>query len=491
MLTNDQILDGIAQKSWDKQGQVPVPTEIDLGLFVSDALGASPPPTWLSEAIHRVRAVRVTVDETRYHGKGIGTQATLTDPKKSIHAERVVASFATPGQQTEQISLGIAELHTAFKNTRSNSPKAKHPLTPIVQAWQTEQPVPLYRGRLSVLPKTGVPTVIRHEANLPELSKLGAQEDFQLPLPLPHFARHYLGNGLAFPAFPLVLSDASGIPSRNRGQGAPVPLRMFVETLLSFDIRHRLHTTPMDFVLGEFMDWLWGPKQWRPSRHWTPFRQALLAIDRACFPMPNGFGWRAISLITNIPPLTFPGYATKLRFVVSLPKGSERGPMVNRHLLRRYGRASTLAYRAMLNLPYWWDHHISRNGKLSMSTRPEVRRSVEGYLLNARGKVVLERGEPVTSTYHRAAIRTGREEANPAMEKLPSSTKNDIILLTASRIPQSKQARYKAFKDGMQALKLMEADGIIALRAIDNGWRIEPRPPIREADPEWPEKSGG
>ena len=62
-------------------------------------------------------------------------------------------------------------------------------------------------------------------------------------------------------------------------------------------------------------------------------------------------------------------------------------------------------------------------------TLPVVRRNHAGYVVDARDKVVTERGAPTRRATHRRAVQTGDREANPEADRYPWLADRDLILL--------------------------------------------------------------
>ena len=121
-------------------------------------------------------------------------------------------------------TTGLADLHRKWKSIEK---RPKHPLGPLVRDWQDAQAVPVQReerkdaGILPVI-SGGLPTQERQRGQAMtgavgpatgNLALLEGPADLQVPL--------------------LELVDASGIPIRSKGRGAPLPMRILVNAILA------------------------------------------------------------------------------------------------------------------------------------------------------------------------------------------------------------------------------------------------------------------
>ena len=106
-------------------------------------------------------------------------------------------------------------------------------------------------------------------------------------------------------------------------------------------------------------------------------------------------------------------------------------------------------------------------------TRPIDRRNEKGEIVGADGVPILTaRGKPITNLYHDRVIAQGEREENPAADRYPVLSKNDLIAACMPKATDTKPRRLwekaKAYWEGM------EAQGIIRIKRERNGWRIFP-----------------
>ena len=150
----------------------------------------------------------------------------------------------------------------------------------------------------------------------------------------------------------LALADATGTPVTSRGRGAPLDLRLAVETFLGVAFEARAaESVRVAFTVRDLRDALF-PGGWtrrsgegRPD-DWARVTAALLRAQNRMIPIPGGGYWLPISL------QYWPGPAATLDDVVSLqvtiPPGAGAGPIIDRPALRKLGVVSGPRYRAYL-----------------------------------------------------------------------------------------------------------------------------------------------
>ena len=186
-----------------------------------------------------------------------------------------------------------------------------------------------------------------------------------------------------------------------------------------------------------------------------------------------------------------------LPLIIRYPDGVlGNGPMIDVHRMRRYGLVSASKWRAWIRLHYLWDTAKQRNGGYSIyATIPKVKRNNKGYLLDARGNIIMtgdpyknkkgrwavQKGnKPQKKWYHPYAIHIG-EDRNPQCDKIPVLTDNQLVALFFD----DKTVDNSTFRDrkrqAIDNLMDFESDGVVIVErdAIDTkrgvkGWRIIP-----------------
>ena len=363
----------------------------------------------------------------------------------------------------------INEVHGIWREHGAGS-NVRHPYEPLVRDWQESAPVPAaWDGRDNpVLP--GPLATVRYEQpadgdqiHLPfDWDALGAvavgDPDDQAWLP-----------GLApepsglVPSLPLILWDAAGGMSLARGRGAPLALRLWVEAMLAVPSGERhWHATRVTCRLRDLVEGLWPNGSYRRSKDLPKLIRALRLVDQARVPWDSGRSlWRTVSL-TSVP-RDMRALDTPIVFDVSLPPGSGQGPLIHRPTLRRYGVESAPAYRAYLSLCWYWDRYGTVNGSMIGATRPEVRRNEAGYVLDARGNVVTEHGEPTRRATHLKAVHTGKREPNPAVTQYPVLSADDLVRMCYPDVATGDSARKMQGLRARETLEVMQCDGVVRL----------------------------
>ena len=165
------------------------------------------------------------------------------------------------------------------------------------------------------------------------------------------------------PALPLRLYDLgmSNIERKRAGPAAPLPLRIFIESILAVRLEDRKshHPITIEMLFREFLKKLYpGNRLPKPSEYWLRLHRAREALESFDARIPwrdEETGRGALRQVVTLP--DFPTSCAALNDVISvrvdLPPGSEIGPAVSPELAK-WGLKSAAAYRALLNLAYWW-----------------------------------------------------------------------------------------------------------------------------------------
>ena len=226
----------------------------------------------------------------------------------------------------------------------------------------------LYAG----LPRPGRANINRTDRILPARLAMVDHADRragQLFTPAAH-AVERSGEGLKFPGFglertritpalPLALYDLGGGPSMERGHGAPLALRLWVESILAVGLTDRANPWPtvLEIPLRDLLRKLYpSARRPRPNEYWPRLMQAVEILDSTRIPWEDPEtgkgGLQRIVNVSSIP--RGPGKLDDaVRIIVDLPPGSGKGPVVSPHLAR-YGVRSAPLYRGLLNLAYQW-----------------------------------------------------------------------------------------------------------------------------------------
>ena len=161
------------------------------------------------------------------------------------------------------------------------------------------------------------------------------------------------------PALPLALYDIGGGSSMERGRGAPLALRLWVESILAVGLTDRANPWPtvLEIPLRDLLAKLYpGKRRPKPNEYWPLLMQAVEILDSTRIPWEDPEtgkgGLQRIVNVSSIP--RGPGKLDDaVRIIVDLPPGSGKGPAVSPNL-NRYGVQSAPLYRGLLNLAYLW-----------------------------------------------------------------------------------------------------------------------------------------
>ena len=153
----------------------------------------------------------------------------------------------------------------------------------------------------------------------------------------------------------LELADRAGVVSMAKGRGAPLALRLTVESVLSVSHELRdMESVRIVLTVGELMAAL-KPRNRAMFRDsgsrpgdWDRVRTALMEANERWIPWNNGGRWWLLRLRAE------PGHRPRLTdpvvMEVALPPGSGSGPVIDRPALRAAGVRSGPEYRALLGV---------------------------------------------------------------------------------------------------------------------------------------------
>ena len=167
-------------------------------------------------------------------------------------------------------------------------------------------------------------------------------------------------DGAPSPALPLALYDLGGGPNDGKGEGAPLALRIFVESILALLQEDRDgRRKEIEVPLREFLSWIsidTPDALRRQSRYLDQVKRAIEALDSAWIPIYNPttkeHRIERVVLVQGLP-TGRRALDKPVMIYVTLPPGSENGPMIP-PTLRSWGKKSAGAYRLLLNLFYRW-----------------------------------------------------------------------------------------------------------------------------------------
>lgn len=188
-------------------------------------------------------------------------------------------------------------LHLVWRDGRQHDATLRHPLAPIVAAWQAQPPTvePDTRADRRIMPALRVtgPAPERDRGRLFGGLHDGRRPDPDATLPLfPELEpeRHRV---------PLLeVCDVAGVPLRSRGRGAPIEARLIVRGgLLMIRPEHRgMETVRLAVTVGELLDGLYPTGPRRLSQHWPTIEDALLRARNFTVTDAAGGRWFPMAL---------------------------------------------------------------------------------------------------------------------------------------------------------------------------------------------------
>lgn len=262
------------------------------------------------------------------------------------------------GNQNAYSMVEASQAHYDWVRAR---PQPEHPLTPLVAAWLTRpRPVkhnergdPLFPASIMMLSDDD-PRRERLGFTLP--ARVSPEGDY-----LPGLAPGEIAAEPTTPALPLQLYDLGQGPARTPGKGAPLALRIFVDTMIATkptdrDLKDGRPLLLPPVRLRQYLHHLYpSTNSWRKGRHLRAFLDALDAVHncRIAYTLPDGSGVaRNIVTVVDRP---VRGLDDWVRFFVNLPPKSARGFMTDRKALVTSGANHAIAYRLFLSLSAHWN----------------------------------------------------------------------------------------------------------------------------------------
>ena len=400
------------------------------------------------------------------------------------------------------IDSDIESLHDLWRDMGQQEP---HPLNSLVRAWQRRHlPLIADRRRRGIMPSS----LTKPTDSIDRLPSLTPPEELGIVIPpvqdyLPRL--HPDDDKRKLPSL-LALFDAATDHLVMRG-GAYLSLAIFVEALLSVPRDAPLGLGRVGPVtIGEIAeDWLqWNPAHYRPNRAGTgiALRRALGKVHNLGVPVGNRGGWYFPLMVRGVEGMR---WNDRVAFLAEILGDAHVGPAVDRRVLRELRKRSAPAYRGYLSLCFDWDYYAGHRGKLPLPTRPEVLRDpATEVLLNADGTPILgtvikdDNGRPRKDqggNYIAAgsmpakawndprAVRTGRREPNPEIQRYRVYEIDDLVRLCYPvTVYNDQNTRRQARLMARRAIEVIEEKGgcIIEPLAPRGGkdrpppWRIIP-----------------
>ena len=503
MATLEEILAWVARTVWedDHSGEPcpshQLPAQADLYRFIEAAAENPSPPAKSALAAFSIRVGDFYRSAGLYTGPEDGIMPRIDRRRRCIE-------IATPPRTSPRIEDGLDDLHRHWIAAGKPEP---HPLTSLVRAWQRrQQPIEPDRRRRGIVPAP----LVRREHGLDRLPDLAPPEE---PGIVPPPAQDYLprlrpdDDRRSVPAL-LALFDAATGSQMMRG-GVHLSLAIFVEALLSVPRDAPLGLGRVGpFTIGEIAgDWLqWKKVHYRANKAGTggALRNALVKVHNLAVPIGSRGGWYYPLMVRGVEGMQ---WEDRIAFLAEIIGGAQVGPAVDRHVLRSLRKRSTPAYRGYLSLCFDWDHYGGHQGRLALPTRPEVLRDPRTQtILDDKGKAVvgaLVRNRDGTARKDRAgnlltvgdrdvkawsdprAVRTGKRERNPQIDRYPVYEADDLVRLCyPATVYNDAETRRKMRHKARRAIEQIKAKGGCLIEAVAPRYNNVEGPPWRILPPE-------
>ena len=273
---------------------------------------------------------------------------------------------------------------------------------------------------------------------------------------------------------PLEVPNPDGIKPTTKGGAVSHVVRIFYEALMALEPHER--ASDIVFRLGDLIDYLNPDGKFHRSTQLPYIIDALEILHvHATLPWIDDTGamrkWRPVWVKS---PLSMDSQNdAPVHMRVEVPPDARQGYMIVKFTHRMLGKKSDPQLNAYHTISWLWDKHATVKGKLIDPTRPIDRRNEKGEIVGAdRVPIPTARGKPITNLYHDRVIAQGDREDNPAADRYPVLSKNDLI---AACMPKATTTNIRVlWQRAKKYWEGMESQGIIRIKPERNGWRIFP-----------------
>ena len=296
-----------------RHGFLPTPMVV-LAHAVTEHLDAPMNAPIIQEHMADARAFTVTTENTKMYDQSIKgfVDAILAGDIQGVD------HFATRHFNDE---------HDLFMRSRNSFPGLLHPWSGLIRAYLrlTQDVEPNERSR-RILP--GRLAMSTDENRVPKLFSPPAHVSSDGNGVLPLF-------GIDTPpivAWPLELYRMGGGSDARKGRGISMPLRIFTEAVLAVQLKDRDgHPKAFNYSLKKLLALLYPSGPPSAGVYWPRLKRAAQVLDATRVPVYNeATGRHSLRRIVSMGAI--PGSPTWLeddvRFIVDLPRGSDRGPQV-------------------------------------------------------------------------------------------------------------------------------------------------------------------
>lgn len=524
-LSAPEIISRLAKSIWKQmeyQGKPAIPTIDDL-LSLDKKL-------WENEDVREIISIWVDQWFHEIESENAHRSTTLEDDntkkndpwkseKEARHLQRrkkwekgmqkimqTIESASTETITAEVAAKNIEEMDKIWQLARQTNKNLVHPLVRNIHAWQKEQ-IPqvepqrrtdtgiLHHNMRDTFPSPRL-KLTQTESSPAESKQMQFINDLphgDIQLELPGFI---LPEPQLVPALPLIAyENAEGKPPAG-GRGAPISQRLFINVLVEYEQEKRglYSTSRLNATYRDIKSWLY-PNGTKESR-----KKLIPRLYEGMWHLHNlRFIWERrewnIISVDSLPTMDIKP-DDPLTFTIRMPDGlnTGNGALIGIEPLRIYGAQSAPKFRAWVRLAYFWDAaKVKNGGRRIYATIPEALRNPDGYLVDAKGEVLLtgdlyptqggwkfRKGQmPQTAWYHPLAIHTERQIRNPQADKVPVLSDSDMVKLFYDHTERKGSVFRECLRDARQKARQMQDEGRIVIeedqihtKTGEKGWRI-------------------
>ena len=384
----------------------------------------------------------------------------------------------------ESLEERIVAIHQTWNELREADVNIPHLFAPIVRAWITDQNTKHITAKLDKIRPASIiknPMGSVREINFTDSG--GAQlREFATPERISQVNPDQMRLGfndeppsILPDIMPLEVPNPTGVkPTTKSGAVSPV-VRIFCESIMALEPHER--ASDIVFRLGDLIEYLNPDGKFHRSTQLPYIIDALEILHiHATLPWIDDTGemrkWRPVWVKSPLSMDSKNDAPVHMR--VEVPPDARQGYMILKHIHRLLGKKSGPQWNAYHVACYLWDKHATIKGNLIDPTRPIDRRNEKGEIVGADGVPILTaRGKPITNLYHDRVIAQGEREDNPAADRYPVLSKNDLI---AACMPKATDTNIRRlWERAKKYWEGMEADGYIVIHKEGRkGWRIFP-----------------
>lgn len=419
---------------------------------------------------------------------------------------QTIESASTKTSTVEEAAKNIEEMDQIWQLARQTNKNLVHPLVKSIHTWQKDQlpkVEPQRRKDTGILHHNLRDTFPSPRLKLTQMESAPVEsKQMQFINDLPHGDIQLELPGFVFPetqlvpALPLIAyENAEGKPPVG-GRGAPISQRLFINVLVEYELEKRglYSTSRLNTTYRDIKSWLY-PKGTKESR-----KKLIPRLYEGMWHLHNfrliwkRREWNIIS-VEALPTMDIKP-DDDLPFTIHMPDGlnTGNGALIGIEPLRIYGAQSAPKFRAWVRLAYLWDAaKVKNGGRRIYATIPEVLRNSDGYLMDAKGEILLtgdlyptqggwkfRNGQmPQTAWYHPLAIHTGQQIRNPQADKVPVLSRSDMVKLFYDHTQRTERAFRKDLSEAIRFAREMQDEGRIVVEEIqihtktgEKGWRI-------------------